>query len=178
MTSIVTLTNPATSANGLRRAQNDPGVERALVCVEVKRHAEEQVAQGDAEYERRHESGDEDAPVPGAAPARVVHLAAIVETHRAEEEREQHEDQRDVEPGECRRVDERPGGERRAAGGDEPHLVSLPRRSDGVEHHAALVVGAADVRQQHARAEVPSVENREADEQDADDAHQITLSVA
>jgi hypothetical protein len=135
----------------------------------VERQAEQEVAESDAEHQRRHRAADEEPPVPGVAPARVVHLAAEVEAHRPEEECEQDEQQRPVESGERRRVDQRPRRKGRAAGGDEPDLVALPRRAHRIDDDAALLVVLAEERQQCAHAHVEAVGHGEADQQHADE---------
>ena len=137
--------------------------------IEVKGHAEEQVAEGDAEHDGRHRAPDKEPPVPGIAPARIGHLAPIVDPDRPEEEGEQREYQGGVEARESRRVDERPRGEGRARGRDEPHLVALPGRADRVDHDPPLLVGAPDERQQRAYPQVPAVGQGEADEQHPDE---------
>ncbi|HOT81487.1 MAG TPA: hypothetical protein PKY13_15950, partial [Microthrixaceae bacterium] len=92
----------------------------------MERNALQQVAEGDAEDQRRHGAADEEAPVPRRAPARILDLAAVIEADRAEEERPQHGEHRPVEAGEGRRINQRPGGEDGTAAGDEPHLVAVP----------------------------------------------------
>src|SRR5206468_12902158 len=111
-------------------------VERAVGGVEMKRNADEQVAEGDPEHQRGHEAGDENPPVPRIAPARIGDLAAIVEAHRTQEKRKEDHDQCDIEARERRRVDERPRGERRSTRGDEPYLVAFPRGADRIEDDA------------------------------------------
>ncbi|MCY1533008.1 hypothetical protein D9M68_683130 [compost metagenome] len=135
--------------------------------VELERHALQQVAKGHAEDHRRDEASDEEAPVPGAAPGGVVDLAAVVETHRAEEQRPQHREHGPVEAAERGGVDQRPGREDGAAAGDEPDLIAVPVRADGVDDDTALDVAAADEGQQRAHAHVVAVHDGEADEQHA-----------
>ncbi|MNT62442.1 hypothetical protein D3C72_2001630 [compost metagenome] len=62
------------------------GVEQAHVFIEVERNALQQVAERHAEYHRRHEAADKDAPVPHVAPAAALQLRAVVKTDRAEEQ--------------------------------------------------------------------------------------------
>jgi hypothetical protein len=84
--------------------------------VVAQRHAEEQVAERDAEQERR-------APTPlnVSKPSHVArqrspgHLRAHAQAHRPHDQREQHQQHREVEARERRRVQERPRRERRAA---------------------------------------------------------------
>ena len=82
---------------------------------------------------------------------------------------EQHEHEREVERGEPRRVPVGERGEGRAARHDEPHLVAVPERTDRVDRDAALEVGLADDRVQHADAEVEALEDEEPRPEDGDD---------
>ena len=144
------------------------GVVRHQRVFEVKRHTLQKVAEGHAEDERRYRTADEQTPVPGAAPGRVVDLAAVVEADRAEEQRPQHGQHGPVEAAERGRVHQRPGGEDRTAAGDEPHLVAVPVRADGVDDDATFFVVAPGEGQQRAHAHVVAVHDGEADQQHAD----------
>ncbi len=146
--------DPGEQTEGIEEIEKRSGVVDAQIGIEVERDAQKQVAESDAEDQRRHGAADEEAPVPRAAPARIGNLAAVVEADRTQKQREQRQDQRHVEAGERRRVDERPRRERRAARGNEPDLVALPVRTDRVEHDATLVIVAPDEGQQRADAEV------------------------
>ena len=61
------------------------------------------------------------------------------------------------------------GGEDRRAADDQPDLVAVPDRSDGVDGDAPLDVGAADELVQRADAEVEALEDEEAGPEDGDD---------
>ena len=50
-----------------------------------------------------------------------------------DDQEDEHEEQRDVEPGEHRRVPRWEGSERRSGGDDEPHLVAVPHRPDRLQ---------------------------------------------
>jgi hypothetical protein len=152
---------------GVEQPEKAAAVKRAQHVVERKRHPLQQVSEGHPEDQRRHGAADDQAPVPGAAPARVGHLAAVLEAHRPEEQREEHEQECPVKAGEGRRVDQRPGCEERAAAGDEPDLVALPGGADAVDEHAALVVGFGHKGQQRPHPEVEPVHDGKADEQRA-----------
>ena len=52
---------------------------------------------------------------------------------------------------------------------DEPHLVAVPERTDGVDRDAALEIGLADHRVQRADAEVEALEDEEPRPEDGDD---------
>ena len=75
---------------------------------------------------------------------------------------------REVEAGEEARVPAGEGGERRAAGGQQPDLVAVPDRADRVDDRPLLGVVAADHAHQHADPEVEPLEHEVADPQHAD----------
>ena len=60
-------------------------------------------------------------------------------------------------------------GEHRRAGDDQPDLVAVPERADGVDRRPALGLVAADDAVQHADAEVEALEDEEAGPEDGDD---------
>src|SRR5208282_2133976 len=153
----------------IQQPEERAGVVHALVGIEMERQALQQITEGDAKDEGRHRTTDAQPPVPDIAPARIVHLASVLDTDRAEEQREERQDQRHVESGKCRRVDERPGRKRPGAGGYEPDLVAFPRRPDGVDHDAALDVAAAVERQERPDPEIEAVEYRKANQQNANE---------
>src|SRR6185295_5614737 len=100
----------------------------------------------------------EDAPIPAAPPANVVPLAAVFEGDPAHDESDQDDQQRQVEAGEQRRVPLRKGGEGGTAGDEQPHLVAVPDRADGVDEQPALAIVPAEHRQQDADAEIEALE--------------------
>ena len=63
----------------------------------------------------------------------VVQLGAELEADRPQDERQQHHEHGEIEAGEGRRIERRPGGEDRAAAEDEPDLVAFPDRADRVD---------------------------------------------
>ena len=134
----------------------------------MKRHALQQVAERHANHQRRHEAAEENAPVPQLTPAHIFDFRAVVKTDRAEEKRGQHQNHRHIEAGKGRRIDHWPGGEQRAAGGDQPHLVAVPVRRDTVNHDAAFGIGATQNARQHSHAHIETVGDREANQQHAD----------
>jgi hypothetical protein len=123
----------------IEQAEEAAGVERPQVVVEMERHALQHIAERDAEDQRRHEAADEQRPVPDSAPCGVVQLAAELERDRAQDQRQQHHEHREVEAGERRRIERRPGRERGAAAEDEPDLA-LPHRPDRVDGAARSMV--------------------------------------
>ncbi|CSP79211.1 Uncharacterised protein [Shigella sonnei] len=53
---------------------------------EGKRHAEQQVAEGDTEDYRRHQTADDQTGVPHFTPACIGDFSAIIKGQRAEEQ--------------------------------------------------------------------------------------------
>ena len=158
-TSMPSEISPARSAKGLSSGTQGED-ERALVMsaqqfVQAEGHALQQVAEGDAEDQRRNGTAGEQPPVPGITPLRIVELRTVVEAHRPEEQGEQHEQHRHVEAGEGGGVNGGPGGEDGAAGGDQPHLVAVPVRADGVDGNPPLGVGLGDEGQERTHAHCP-----------------------
>ena len=159
----------AEQAERIQQAEERARVDRTHRFVDVERNALQQVAEGDAADHRRDGGAEEQEPVPRRAPLRGGHLGAEVEGDGTEDEGHQQDEHRPVEAGERRSVHHRPSGEHGPAAGDEPDLVAVPVRSDGVDHHAALVVVLAEERQERADAHVVAVHDGEADEQHADE---------
>ncbi len=113
-------------------------------------------------------------------------VALLAPFKRDDSDDQEHQDQqdRDVEAREQRRVPGREGGERSSRGEDQPHLVAVPHRPDGLEHEAAFALVAGEDREQHPDAEVEPLEQEVAPPKDGDqdepedlESH-VTLSVA
>ena len=85
-------------------------------------------------------------------------LAPLEREHAHDQERED-EEEGEVEAREHRRVPDREGGERRAAGDHEPDLVPVPDRPDRLEHRRAVALAPAEDGQEHADAEVEALEH-------------------
>ncbi len=116
-----------------------------------------------------HQRADEDRLVPAALPGVVVALGAVLEGHAAHDQRDQDQQQRQVEAGEQGGVPLGEGGEGGAAGDDQPHLVAVPDRADGVDQDAALGRRGRQHRQQHADAEVEALEEEVAGPEHGDE---------
>ena len=99
---------------------------------------------------------------------RPLQLAAVLEAHRTQDERAEHDEHGEIEAGEGHGIDHRPGGENGAGAEDQPHLIAFPDRSDRVDGDAALTIGAGDEGQQDADAEIETVHDGKADEQHAE----------
>jgi len=121
-----------------------------------------------ADSEGHHQRADADREVPEPRPALGRALAAVLDRHGPEDQAEQHEHERQVQGGEQRGVPEREGGEGCGARGEQPDLVAVPDRADGVEHHAALGVATAREQHVHADTQVESLEHEVSDPQGAD----------
>ena len=93
--------------------------------------------------------------VPG--PAIALGLEAELEGDAAQDQPDQHEDDRDVERRQHDGVSEREGGEQAAAAEHEPGLVAVPEGRDRVHHGVAVLVRGGE-REQHAEAEIVAAE--------------------
>ncbi|ABV13524.1 hypothetical protein CKO_02407 [Citrobacter koseri ATCC BAA-895] len=154
-------------AKRVQQLEEVTGVVQTQILVDMERYALQQVAKRHADNQRRHKAPHEDAPVPHVAPAGVFNLGTVVKTDRTEEQGRQHEDHRHIETGKRRSVNHRPGGEQRATGGDQPHLVTVPVRGDGVDHNSTLGVVTTEETGEHAHPHVEAIGNRKTDQQNA-----------
>ena len=154
----------AKTVYGLKRSAEVAGV----VAVGVDRDAVHEVREPDAPDERGAGAPDRVRPRPERPPARALALRAPLERDDADDQEDEDEQQRDVEAREHRRVPGRERREGRAAGDDEPDLVPVPDRPDRPQHRRALVVVAADERQQHPDAEVEALEHEVPGPEDGD----------
>ena len=134
----------------------------------MERRAKQQIAEGDAEDQGRHEAGDEEGVIPDRAPQRALQLGPEGQSDRAEDKADQHEHHRQIEAREGSGVEQRPSGKDRAAAKHEPDLIAFPHRTDGVHRDAPLAVGARDEGMEHGDAEIEAVHDRETGQQDAE----------
>src|SRR6516164_654600 len=135
----------------------------------MERTTEKEIAESHTEEQCRHRAADRERPIAAVTPAGLRELAAVGEADRAQDERDQQQEHREVEPGEGGRVEERPGRKHRATAQDEPHLVALPHRLDRFEQRPALIVAAPDEAEGRADAQIEAVHHGEADEEDSQD---------
>ncbi|MNO02325.1 hypothetical protein D3C81_2226930 [compost metagenome] len=63
-----------------------------------------------------------------------------------------------------------PRRENRAAAEDQPDLVAFPYRADAIDDDPSFQIGAADERQQDTAAQVKTIGQGKAHQQDADQA--------
>ena len=153
-----------------QRVRVEQGQQRAgELVVLVERDAAHDVREGHAPQQRGHRRARDDRDVPVAPPAVTVDLAPVLEGEAAHDERDEDEQQREVEAGEQARVPLGEGGEGRAARHEQPDLVAVPDRADGVDRDPAVVLGASDHGQQHADAEVEAFEDEVAGPEDGDE---------
>ena len=137
-----------------------------VLAVGVDRHAVDDVGPGHAPQQRAAGSCRPRSPTPSARARPAVVLAPELERDAAHDQRDEDQEEREVEAGEERRVPLREGGERGAAGDDQPHLVAVPHRPDRMQHGAALGLVAPDGAHQHPDAEVEALEHEVADPED------------
>ena len=102
------------------------------------------------------------------APEAVVVLAAQFKTRTAQNQREQHEEEREVERGKHRRIGVRERREQRTARRDHPDFVAVPDGRDGADGHEAVFLRVEE-RQRHADAVVEAFEDEESREQHGDE---------
>ena len=132
----------------------------------IQRNAADDVPQRDANQEGRESAADAEANVPHLPPPVHGQFAAEFDGHGAEDQRHEQQHEGQVKAGKHRGIDHGERGEERAAARDKPHLVAVPHRADGVEHHPALLIGLGE-KVQRAHAEVEAIEDGVAGEQDA-----------
>ena len=110
---------------------------------------------------------DHEAVVPERLPA--FRAPAELEGDAAEDEAEQHEDDRHVERGQHGGVGQREDRHQAAAAEDEPGLVAVPDRGDRVGHHVAVVLFGEE-REEDADAEIEAVEDDVGEHREGDEA--------
>ena len=127
--------------------------------VRVEGHAAHEVPERRAEQHRQQRAGAGEDGVPGRAPQRVVDVAAELDRDPAEDQRPEHEEDREVEARQPGGEHAREGDEERAARGEQPDLVPVPEGADGRQHLPALGVAPRDEQVEGAGAEVEAVEH-------------------
>ncbi len=142
----------------------------------VERHADDHVAQGDAEEEGRNGAPPDEGRFPELSSGRI--MRPELERDRPQDEGEKDEHQGQVETAEDRRVGHREGGEQGAAPGEEPDFVAVPDRAHGPYERPLLVLVSRQEREKRPDAEVEAVENgiagkENADEREPDVAEQV-----
>ena len=135
------------------------------LVVRVDRNAAQDVRERDAPQQRRQRAAPEDRAVPPRLPLRPLVFPAELESHATEDQRRQDQEQREVEAAEQRCVPLGKGGERGAAGHQQPDLVPVPDGPDRVHEDAPVGVVASEERQQNADTEVESFQEEVTDPQ-------------
>ena len=151
-----------------QRERTEQPEEAAVPQLAVVGQADREVREPDAQHQGRRQRpvGGED--IEHVAPFGVGMLGAVLERHPAQDQPHQHQQQRQVEPGEQGGVPAGEGREGGAARGQQPHLVAVPGGADGVDHHAAFLVVSTEHGQEHGDAEVEALQEEEADPQNGD----------
>ena len=138
------------------------------VAARVERHAAEDVTERGAKQHRQQHARDREDEVPPGLPQPVGEVAADLDGDAAQDERPQHQPQRQVEPGERDGHDAGEGEQERAPEGQQPDFVPAPERTDGGDDFTALGEGPAGDQMQGAGADVPAVEHDEHGQQQAE----------
>ena len=119
------------------------------------------------EQEREARRGHGEDGVPGGPPAPALLLRSELEGDGSQDHDQQDQHERQVQPGEERRIGQREHREQDAAAEHQPDLVAVPDRSDAVEERPSLDVGPCQWQEQDPDAHVEPVEDEIAgDDQD------------
>ena len=161
--------DPAEQRKRVQQIEESKSVGRTQFGIEAERNPFQQVSHRHTEHECRHQSADEQSPLPVGAPTGSRHLAAKLESHRPQDECCEHQQHREVNSGEARCVQGRPGGEDGPTPQDKPHLVAFPDRADGVDDDSPFGITATDEGQQHPDAEIEAVHDRKADQENTEE---------
>ena len=156
---------------GQQAERRQPVPPAAGIGAALDRDALEQRAERDPLREGRDQRAEEEAGIPEFAVAGIA--PAELEGDAAEDEAEQHRDQRRVERGQDDRISEREGGEQPAAAEHQPGLVAVPDRRDRV-HRLVALLADREAREEDADAEIEPVHHhigrdREGDDEGPDD---------
>src|SRR5690606_5030710 len=133
------------------------------LVVGVDRGAAHDVGPGNAPEQGRYEAADADHPLPAGPPALTLAFAPKLEADVTHDQGGEDQEERQVEAREEGGVPLGEGGEGGAARDDQPDLVAVPDRPDGVQDGAALVAVAAQRPHQHADPEIEALEDEVAD---------------
>ena len=145
-----------------QRVGREPGEGPAdAVAVGVQRQARSGQSQGSTEPEGDQERSPAQGPVHPPPPPVAVDLAAVLDGHRPENQPDQDEHEGDVQGREQGGVPVGEGGEEPGGCGDQPHLVAVPHRADGIEHLPALALIAGTGEHEHPHAQVEAVQEDE-----------------
>ena len=123
----------------MQQVEEAAGVDGPRDLVDVERYA-----RGTGCRRQRRTAAPGTAPPMNSAQSQTLRQRGSVSLLRnmkptgPQDQRDQHQEHCQVEARKRRGIEQRPGREHRAAAEDEPHLVALPDRLDGLEQSAAL----------------------------------------
>ena len=135
----------------------------------AERDAADDVPERDAEEERQEPARKTEDDVPERVPHPTVDLAAELDSDGPPHEEPEHHHQRQVEPAEGNGKEDGEDAKDCRARGDEPDLVAVPDRADGLEDGAPLAVGAGDDEVQDSGAQVKAVQDDVDDQEQGDE---------
>ena len=158
-----------TQADAAKQGERtEPAEVAANIAAVDDRQSLDQGADGHA----LHEGGDErsagKAGVPD--PPHPLRLVAELEGDAAQDQPRQHEQQRQIERGEQRGIDDREGAPEHHAGNDQPRFVAVPDRRYRADHAVAsrLIAGQAE---QDADTQIETVKQNIEQHADGQDAY-------
>ena len=134
------------------------------VAVGLKRHAAQDVGEGRAVEDGEQSAGEAEDAVEEREPDADVDVVAELEADAAQDEKPEHDHERQIEAAEGRGIEKREGEVERAAAGEKPDFVAIPDGADGMKGGFALRVVAGKEEVQYADAEVEAVEDDVADD--------------
>src|SRR5918993_285036 len=126
---------------GLRVRGAEVGPQRLEeVAVLPERDAAHHVAKSSSVEYREEGTPDEEGPVPEGGPHGILYVTSQLHGEAPDHQEPQHDDERQVEAGETRGVQEWEGEKEGASCGDDPDLVSVPYGAYGPQDEAPLGV--------------------------------------
>src|SRR5215203_4223327 len=144
---------------GLRVRGAEVGPERLEeVAVLPEWDAAHHVAQSHAVKDRQKRAAEEEHPVPEGGPHGALYVAAKLDGETPDHQEPQHNDERQIEAGEARGVEQREREKQGPSCGDDPDLVSVPHRAYGLQDEATLLIAFRYKRMYGAGPEVETVQ--------------------
>ncbi len=178
---------PAGAEKGVAKAQSDPArhgkrCEPAEVAARISTVRDlqpfHQCANRHSLHEAREQGSACKAQIP--YPAHPLRLVAKLECYSTQDQTQQHDDEREIECRQQRRIDDREGAPQDHTADHQPSFVAVPNRCDGALDGVTLGVAVCQA-EQHADAEVDTVEQhveQNADGQKGDPEHDHGYSPA
>ena len=137
------------------------------VSVRPQRQSVHRISNRHTKEKRRQRARRKEREIPEAPPEHFGALAPKLHRDTSENQAEQQQHEREIQPRKRRGIRLRKRREERAAEHDKPDLVAVPQRPDRVHHYPPLAVIARQ-RVQDPDAEIEPVEDRVAREQNAE----------